>query len=281
MQDPKPDSLPDPQPGPAHDHGDRDTGDVAPPAPPASPPPPPSAAGISAGEYLRAPAADRVDITPTAVAREEALRRSLLGADAAADGFSDVRRARQRRARLRRVAAWSALPLCVALIAAALWSRAELAGRVPALRPLLEAACAPLGCRVPPWRHLPALRIGASQLERPGHGDESYRLTASLLNDSGAAVALPELELTLTGDDDRPVATHRFTPADYLPPPQRGALDAGLSPGGELPLQVRFRTQARTQAGPHAEAQAATQTGAATEPGPDGPASYRLRILYR
>ncbi|TWG78751.1 uncharacterized protein DUF3426 [Cupriavidus gilardii J11] len=272
MQDPKPDSLPDslpdsqpdsppdPQPRPGHDNANRDTGrDVARSSPPSS------AAGISAGEYLRAPAADRVDITPTAVAREEALRRSLLGDDAASEGFSDVWRARRRRARLRRVAAWSALPLCMALVGAALWTRAELAGRLPALRPVLEAACAPLGCRVPPWPNLAALRIGASQLERPGQGDDAYRLSLSLLNDSRAAVALPELELTLTDDDDHAVATHRFKPADYLPSGQRGALEAGLAPGGELPVQVRFRTHAETQA----------------EPGPDGPANYRLRILYR
>ncbi|MDF9430409.1 DUF3426 domain-containing protein [Cupriavidus gilardii] len=218
------------------------------------------ASTFSAGGYLRAPAAESSEIAPSAIAREQAMRRWQGGAAPDTVPFSTdlsgspeeaalaAQRAAARRRRLRWVAAGAALAVLLAVVAAALLWRTELAGRVPALRPWLEAACAPLGCRVPPSKQLSALRIDGSQLQMPDAGADDYLLTMTLRNEGRALVALPAIELVLTDAQDRPLQRRVLMPADYLPPAQRardpeGA--AGLQAGAELPLQVRFRTRLR------------------------------------
>ncbi len=215
-------------------------------------------AGLSAGGYLRARAAESNEIAPSAIAREPARRRWNGGAAPDTVPFSAdlsgtpeeaalaARRAAARRRRLRWAAAAAVLAALLALLAAALLWRTELAGRVPALRPWLEAACAPLGCRVPPAKQLSALRIDGSQLQMPDAGTEDYLLTMTLRNEGRAVVALPAIELVLTDAQDRPLQRRVLMPADYLPADHRardpdGA--AGLQAGAELPLQVRFRTR--------------------------------------
>lgn len=215
-------------------------------------------AGLSAGGYLRARAAESNEIAPSAIAREHAMRRWQGGAAPDTVPFSAdlsgtpeeaalaARRAAARRRRLRWAAAAAVLAALLALLAAALLWRTELAGRVPALRPWLEAACAPLGCRVPPAKQLSALRIDGSQLQMPDAGTEDYLLTMTLRNEGRAVVALPAIELVLTDAQDRPLQRRVLMPADYLPAAHRardpdGA--AGLQAGAELPLQVRFRTR--------------------------------------
>lgn len=215
-------------------------------------------AGLSAGGYLRARAAESNEIAPSAIAREQAMRRWQGGAAPDTVPFSAdlsgtpeeaalaARRAAARHRRLRWAAAAAVLVALLALVAAALLWRTELAGRVPALRPWLEAACAPLGCRVPPAKQLSALRIDGSQLQMPDAGTEDYLLTMTLRNEGRAVVALPAIELVLTDAQDRPLQRRVLMPADYLPAAHRahdpdGA--AGLQAGAELPLQVRFRTR--------------------------------------
>lgn len=218
------------------------------------------ASTFSAGGYLRAPAAESSEIAPSAIAREQAMRRWQGGAAPDTVPFSTdlsgspeeaalaAQRAAAHRRRLRWVAAAAALAVLLAVVAAALLWRTELAGRVPALRPWLEAACAPLGCRVPPSKQLSALRIDGSQLQMPDAGADDYLLTMTLRNEGRALVALPAIELVLTDAQDRPLQRRVLMPSDYLPPAQRardpeGA--AGLQAGAELPLQVRFRTRLR------------------------------------
>ncbi|WP_456282246.1 DUF3426 domain-containing protein [Cupriavidus sp. JZ107] len=213
---------------------------------------------LSAGGYLRARAVESNEIAPSAIAREQAMRRWQGGAAPDTVPFSAdlsgtpeeaalaARRAAARGRRLRWAAAAAALAALLASIAAALLWRTELAGRVPALRPGLEAACAPLGCRVLPARQLAALRIDGSQLQMPDAGADDYLLTMTLRNEGRALVALPAIELVLTDAQDRPVQRLVLMPADYLPAAQRardpdGA--TGLQAGAELPLQVRFRTR--------------------------------------
>ncbi|ALD91566.1 hypothetical protein CR3_2357 [Cupriavidus gilardii CR3] len=213
---------------------------------------------LSAGGYLRARAVESNEIAPSAIAREQAMRRWQGGAAPDTVPFSAdlsgtpeeaalaARRAAARRRRLRWAIGAAALATLLALLAAALLWRTELAARAPALRPWLEAACAPLGCRVPPAQQLAALRIDGSQLQMPDAGSDDYLLTMTLRNESRALVALPAIELVLTDAQDRPLQRLVLMPADYLPAAQRtrdpdGA--AGLQAGAELPLQVRFRTR--------------------------------------
>lgn len=135
----------------------------------------------------------------------------------------------------RRRAFWAARPvrallwLGLLLLAAGLivqWSLTQrdwLAARAPSLTPALNALCAPLGCRVQPWRQLDAIVIDNSAFNRVA--GNQFRFSVGLRNTAALPVASPALELTLTDGDNEPLVRRVLTPAQLdLPPvlPARG-----------------------------------------------------------
>ncbi|KWW34590.1 DUF3426 domain-containing protein [Cupriavidus metallidurans] len=129
------------------------------------------------------------------------------------------------------------------LIQGAYLGRSQLAGNIPVLRPVLEAACEPFGCSVPPWRDLEALRIDTSQLQKQDESDDVYLLAVTMRNQGRATTALPAIELVMTDLQDQLLLRRVLLPADYLQPDQRAFATTGLRAGSELPVRVRFRTQ--------------------------------------
>ncbi|BDB25458.1 zinc-ribbon and DUF3426 domain-containing protein [Cupriavidus sp. P-10] len=130
-----------------------------------------------------------------------------------------------------------------AAVQAVYLARSPLAGQFPMLRPALEAACAPFGCDVPPWRDIDALRIETSQLQRLDEGGDAYLLAVTLRNLGRATTALPAIELVMTDLQDQLLLRRVLQPADYLDPSQKAFATEGLRAGMELPVRVRFRTQ--------------------------------------
>jgi len=122
-------------------------------------------------------------------------------------------------------------------------ARSQIAGRLPVLRPVLEAACEPLGCSVPPWRDLEALRIDSSQLQKQDESSDVYLLAVTMRNQGRATTALPAIELVMTDLQDQLLLRRVLQPAEYLEPDQRAFATTGLRAGSELPVRVRFRTQ--------------------------------------
>jgi hypothetical protein len=107
------------------------------------------------------------------------------------------------------------------LIQGAYLGRSQLAGNIPVLRPVLEAACEPFGCSVPPWRDLEALRIDTSQLQKQDESDDVYLLAVTMRNQGRATTALPAIELVMTDLQDQLLLRRVLQPADYLQPDQR------------------------------------------------------------
>ncbi|MCY1357662.1 hypothetical protein D9M69_441650 [compost metagenome] len=130
-----------------------------------------------------------------------------------------------------------------ATVQAVYLARSPLAGQFPMLRPALEAACAPFGCDVPPWRDIDALRIESSQLQRLDESGDAYMLAVTLRNLGRATTALPAIELVMTDLQDQLLLRRVLQPADYLDPAQKAFATEGLRAGMELPVRVRFRTQ--------------------------------------
>ncbi|AGW91937.1 zinc-ribbon and DUF3426 domain-containing protein [Cupriavidus sp. DF5525] len=208
-------------------------------------------------------------VTGGAVAREQTTRRWARTEAPAGPVFAPdfLRHAREReRERTReprrgtRVPryAWHAAAVVLALagaVQAAYLARGQLAGQFPMLRPVLEAACAPLGCDVPPWRDIDALRIESSQLQRQDESGDVYLLTVTLRNQGRASTVLPAIELVMTDLQDQLLLRRVLQPADYLDPTQKAFAAQGLRAGMELPVRVRFRTQ-------------------------QAPANYRVLIFY-
>ena len=118
--------------------------------------------------------------------------------------------------------------------------RGELAAAVPEARPLLETACARLGCEVPLPRLADRLSIEASDLQaldptRPGR----VVLTATIRNRATTLQAWPMLELTLTNARDQVAARKVFTPEEYL---DGADPNRGVAANGEASLRLELDT---------------------------------------
>ncbi|WP_415201876.1 zinc-ribbon and DUF3426 domain-containing protein [Pseudorhodoferax sp.] len=122
-----------------------------------------------------------------------------------------------------RVAAWLlALGLLWQL---AVHERDRLGARAPALRPLLNALCAPAGCRVQPLRRIDAVVIDGSSFHVVG--DSGYRLSLTLRNRAPYPVALPAIALTLKDITGQAVVRRVLSPQELGGPPD------ALDPHGE------------------------------------------------
>ncbi|MFU2486017.1 DUF3426 domain-containing protein [Thauera sp. WH-1] len=117
--------------------------------------------------------------------------------------------------------------------------RMEIARELPGLRPLLVAACTPIGCTVPYARDADRIAIDASELQsepgRPGH----YLLQATLNNRADYPQHWPHLELTLTDAGDKPISRRVLAPADWLPDTQSAeAFSARSAVGVRIPFEA-------------------------------------------
>ncbi|MBI4998736.1 MAG: zinc-ribbon domain-containing protein [Rhodocyclales bacterium] len=95
--------------------------------------------------------------------------------------------------------------------------RTEIIAGRPDVRPVFVAACEMLGCRITLPYKIDLIGIDASDLapdeKRPG----TLHLTATLRNRAPYAQAWPQLEITLTDAQERPLLRRALEPAEYLP----------------------------------------------------------------
>lgn len=125
--------------------------------------------------------------------------------------------ARWNRPGIRLALAGLALLLALLLaLQALLHFRHALTALHPPLRGPLVALCGLVGCEIKPWRRIEALSIDATSLNPIGSG--GYKLTLSLRNKTGVAVAAPSIELSLTDVNGAPLARRVFGPEALSPP---------------------------------------------------------------
>lgn len=129
------------------------------------------------------------------------------------------------------------LATCVLLAMTALlqWlhgDRDRLASARPELKPYLQLLCQPLNCRVAALRSVDALVIDASAFVLAGQ--DSYRLSFVLKNQSRLAVAVPHIELTLTDSLDHAVLRRVLTPQEL------GSTAEALGAGEQWPVSLAF-----------------------------------------
>ncbi|MBJ6983396.1 DUF3426 domain-containing protein [Luteimonas sp. MC1750] len=93
--------------------------------------------------------------------------------------------------------------------------RARLAAD-PGWRPLVAGACSVLRCSLPPWREPAAFALLERDV-RPHPGTPgALRIVASFRNQAAWAQPWPEVVLTLSDIDGRPLGARAFLPAEYL-----------------------------------------------------------------
>lgn len=113
--------------------------------------------------------------------------------------------------------------------------RVEVAVAVPALKPLLKAACEPLGCEVPRPRKSEMLDIESSDLH-PGKQKGRLELVAVLKNKAPFAQEWPVLEVSLTDVADKALIVKALQPADYLPAGRKSS--AGFPAKAEINIDL-------------------------------------------
>ena len=118
----------------------------------------------------------------------------------------------------------------------ALHERDRLAAWRPDLLPLLEQACAPIGCSVGPVRNIDAIVIDSSALVRRLGNFHSFDLV--LKNTADMALALPALELSLTDTRDEVISRRVFLPEEWPDAPTVIPAQSSLNVSFRLSLSV-------------------------------------------
>src|SRR5690606_14041896 len=128
-----------------------------------------------------------------------------------------------------------ALPIVLALAQLVYIYRSQIALSFPALRPMIEQACAPLGCQVPYARDAASLSISGSALRTDAHapagtGDGAdagaaaptrhYILNMTLRNLADLPQEWPTIVLDLNDISGTRVVRRNLSPRDYLTPDQ-------------------------------------------------------------
>ena len=113
--------------------------------------------------------------------------------------------------------------------------RSDLAARYPEFKPFLQQFCGVLQCSI----RLPAnpdlLSIETSNLEADPQRANLVALNAILRNRSKLAQEYPQLELTLTDNQDRMIARRIFTPGEYA---KGSNLKRGMVPNEEVTVKL-------------------------------------------
>ena len=104
--------------------------------------------------------------------------------------------------------------------------RARLAAD-PGWRPLVEGACTVLRCSLPPWHEPRAFTLLERDVRPHPDAADALRITASFRNDAAWPQAWPEVVLTLSDIDGRPLGARAFSAEEYLGDAPAGLLDSG------------------------------------------------------
>lgn len=131
--------------------------------------------------------------------------------------------------------------LVLALLAQAIYFfRADLAARLPSMKPALAGYCRILKCTIPLPQHADLITIESSELEADPAKASQIILHALLRNRAPYAQSFPILELTLNDSQDQPLARRSFRPAEYLLMASSEPL--GLQPKSELAIKLHLDT---------------------------------------
>lgn len=108
------------------------------------------------------------------------------------------------------------LLLLVAALQSIYFLRSTIAVHYPQFKPHLEQACDYLKCKVNLPKHLDLLTIDDSDMQESEDYLDVINFSSLLINNAPHAQAYPNIELTLTDIDDKPVLRKLVPPQEYL-----------------------------------------------------------------
>jgi Protein of unknown function (DUF3426) len=111
--------------------------------------------------------------------------------------------------------------------------RDGIAARWPETRPVLDAWCEALGCRIEALRRIEDLSVESTALTRVnGPVADAFRLSVALRNRGELPLALPSIDLSLTDASGELVARRTLAPRDFR------VVAASVAPGAEAAWQL-------------------------------------------
>ncbi|MDD3650643.1 zinc-ribbon and DUF3426 domain-containing protein [Immundisolibacter sp.] len=126
--------------------------------------------------------------------------------------------------------------LTLTLLGQVAWLARQRLATVPVLRPVVAAVCPHLGCRLPPFRDLQAIRVDEARITSHPDYTQALLVVATVVNSAPLAQPWPRLALALTGVDGAVVAERVFEPAEYLPAERQGEGD--FAPGSAVEIRL-------------------------------------------
>jgi len=109
------------------------------------------------------------------------------------------------------------LMILLSVIQSMYFLRDEIAIYYPKAKPYLLQACQKLSCSINLPEKIESIAIDDSDMQEDADHPGLVRFTSTLINSGNHALAYPNLELTLTDVEDKPVLRRIFKPNEYLP----------------------------------------------------------------
>lgn len=146
---------------------------------------------------------------------------------------------------------WSLL-LCLLLITLAVlqsiyFLRTKIAAEYPQFKPYLAQACSYLQCTIDLPKNAELFSIDDSDMQESEQYAKVIDFSSLLINNANYIQAYPNIELTLTDTDDRPVVRRLIKPGEYL---KNGAnMAAGMASKDEVRVKLAINVSDLSVAG--------------------------------
>lgn len=132
------------------------------------------------------------------------------------------------------------LLIITALLQSAYFLRNQIALAYPALKPMLQTICTHLQCSITLPKRIEFIVIDDSDLQEDMQRAGLIHFSSNIINTGNHAVAMPNLELTLTDTKDKPVLRRVFKPDEYVA--SDVLIEEGLKPGEALAIKLPITT---------------------------------------
>jgi predicted Zn finger-like uncharacterized protein len=145
---------------------------------------------------------------------------------------------------------WAVACLILVLIAgiqSIYFLRDKIAIYYPNTKPLLVKACQQLACSINLPKQIESIIIDDSDMQEDSEHAGLIRFSSNLINTGSLILAYPNLELTLTDVDDKPLLRRIFKPNEYLSAETH--ITDGFKPGAEVKINLPISTNNVTVTG--------------------------------
>lgn len=125
--------------------------------------------------------------------------------------------------------------------------RVQIAAEHPRFKPLLVKACVQLNCTIGLPKQLNLITIGDSDMQEDDNYQSVINFSSSLTNKASYAQTYPNIELTLTGADDKVVIRKLIPPKEYLAASEK--VENGLPAREEMAINIALYVNEASVAG--------------------------------